>query len=104
MNKKRFYLKECDDTKSTYINDDLPAKVNQQRADMRSVVDNAKSKSANAKSMGNKVQVEDKTYGYRDLHLLPEGLKFEYAKTKVTQKGLAFQGQHSISLTSILLK
>lgn len=96
VNKKRFHLKECDDTKSTYLNDDLPAKINQQRADMRSVVENAKSKNVNAKTVGNKVQVGDKTYEYRDLHLLPEGLKLEDAKTKVTQKGLAFQGQHSI--------
>lgn len=96
VNKKRFHLKDCDDTKSTFINDDFPPKINQQRADMRSVVENAKSKSVNAKTVGNKVQVGDKTYGYSDLHLLPDGLKLEDAKTKLTQKGIAFQGQHSI--------
>lgn len=62
---------------------------------MRSVVDNAKANNVNAKMLGNKVQVGDKTYGYGDLHLLPEGLKFENAKTKITQRGIAFQGQHS---------
>lgn len=31
-----------------------------------------------------------------DLHLLPEGLRLEDAKTKITVKGLAFQGKHSI--------
>lgn len=94
--KKRFHLKDSDETKAIYINNDLPAKINQQRSDMRCIVENAKANSVDAKTVGNKVQVGDKTYGYRDLDSLPEGLKLENAKTKITQRGIAFQGQHSI--------
>lgn len=47
------------------------------------------------KNLGNKIQIGERTYGYRDL-LLPDGLKLENSKTKVTEKGLAFQGEHSI--------
>lgn len=60
VNKKRFHLKDCDDTKATYINDDLPSKINQQRTNMRSVVENAKANSVNAKTMGSRVQVGEK--------------------------------------------
>lgn len=84
-----------EETKSVYLNDDLPFQVNQQRADMRAIVENAQSKNVPAKVIGNKVQVANKTYKYRDLHL-PNGLKLANAKTKVTAKGLAFQGGHSI--------
>lgn len=94
--KKRFHLKDSDETKAVYINDDLPAKISQQLADMRCIVENAKANNVDARTVGNKVQVGEKTYGYRDLHSLPEGLKLENAKTKNTRRGIAFQGQHSI--------
>lgn len=96
ISKKRFHLKYSDETKSTYINDDLPEKVNQQRADMRSVVDHAKSNGVPAKNMGNKIQVGNQTYTHKDLNLLPDGLKLANAKTKQTPKGIAFQGEHSV--------
>lgn len=96
ISKKRKHLKDVEETKSVYLNDDLPSQINQQRADMRAIVENAHSKNVAAKVVGNRVQVANKTYGYRDLHALPNGLKLENAKTKVTAKGLAFQGEHSI--------
>lgn len=96
VNRKLVLLKDNEDTKATYLNEDLPAKVNQQRADMRCIISNAQSKNVNAKNLGNKIMIGDKTYGYRDLYQLPDGLKLENAKTKATEKGLAFQGEHSI--------
>lgn len=94
VNNKRKNLKDSNATANAFINEDLPAKTSRQRADLRSVVANAKSKNVPAKLMGNKVCVNNIVYNHNNLGHLPEGLRLSNAKTLLTNKGLAFQGEH----------
>lgn len=95
VNKKRIHLKDSDDTKQSFLNEDLPIKINQQRSELRCIVDHAKSKNVNAKVLGNRILVANKTYTHRDIDKLPQGLKISDAKTIDTPKGIAFQSQYS---------
>lgn len=94
-NRKRIHLKDSDQTKSSFLNEDLLAKINQQRAELRCIVDHANSKNINVKSMGNRISVNDKIYTYRDIDRLPQGLKLSDAKTIDTPKGIAFKLQYA---------
>lgn len=95
VNRKRFLLKDSDETNSVFLNEDLPAKVNAQRADLRCIVGHAKAKNISAKTLGNKISVDNKIYSHRDIDKLPEGLKLSDAKTIETTRGIAFQSHHS---------
>lgn len=94
VNSKRKNLRDSDATTNTFINPDLPAKISRQRADLRSVVSNAKTKNVSAKSMGNRISIDNVEYTHKNLGQLPEGLRLSNAKTVLTPKGLAFQGEH----------
>lgn len=83
INKKRFLLKEVDATKSAYLNADLPAKLSQQRLELRSIVNLAKSK-----------QIDKQVYRHNDLHKLPSGTRLSDAFQVNTPKGIAFSGQN----------
>lgn len=95
ISKKRRLLRGSDETHGTFINEDLPQKISQQRADLRSIVANAKQKNVVAQSFGDRITVDNVPYTYKDISSLPPGLKLEDAKTILTPKGLAFQGPHS---------
>lgn len=95
VNRKRTNLKDSDETKSSFLNEDLPAKINQQRAELRCIVNNARSKNVNAKSMGDRISIDNKIYTHSEIDLLPQGLKISDAKIIDTAKGLAFQSQYA---------
>lgn len=92
--RKRKNLKEVDEYKDIYMNDDLPKKLNQQQAEMRAVLKLAKSKNFRAKKVGNKINIDDKIYAYEDLGSLPEGIRLSDVNTRMTPQGLAFAGQY----------
>lgn len=94
ISRKRKCLKEVDEYKDVYMNDDLPKKLNQQQAEMRAVLKLAWSKNIRAKKVGNKINVDNKVYAYEDLGSLPEGIRLSDVNTRLTPKGLAFSGQH----------
>lgn len=62
---------------------------------MRCLVAHDKSKNVNARLIGNKVSINNKIYGHKDLDKLPDGLKLCDAKLVETPKGLAFQSHHT---------
>lgn len=95
VNKKRVNLKDSDKTKLAFLNEDLPLKINQQCADLRCIVNHAKSKNVNAKIIGNRISVDNRVYSYKDIDRLPEGLKISDAKLVDTPKGLAFQSHYA---------
>lgn len=95
VNRKRFHLKDTEENKTVFLNEDLPTKVNAYRADLRCLVNHAKSKNMNAKLLGNKVSIDNKIYGHKDIDKLPEGLRMCDAKMIDTVKGIAFQSQHA---------
>lgn len=95
VNRRRSNLKDSDETKTLFLNEDLPAKTNQQRAELRCIVEHAKSKKVHAKSMGNRISIDNKVYSHRDIDKLPQGLKISDAKTVDTVKGLAFQSEYA---------
>lgn len=95
VNRKRILLKDSDETKTTFLNEDLPSKINQQRAELRCIVDHARSKNVNAKSMGNRISVNNKIYSYADIDRLPQGLRLSDVKAIDTPKGIAFQSQYT---------
>lgn len=88
-------FRESDETKTAFLNDDLPTKVNQQRAELRCIVNHAKSKNVYAKTLGDKISVDNKIYSYRDIDRLPQGLKISEAKMIDTPRGIAFQSQYA---------
>lgn len=95
INRKRFHLKDTDESKNIYLNEDLPSKLNACRADLRCFVNHAKSKAVNVKLLGNRVSIDNKIYAHKDIHMLPEVLKMANAKMIETAKGLAFQSHHA---------
>lgn len=95
VNKRRTNLKDSEMTQSSYLNDDLPVKVNQRRSDMRCIVNHAKSKNVNARILGDRISVDNKIYSYKDIDRLPDGLKIADAKMIATPKGIAFQSNYA---------
>lgn len=71
INKKRRYLNDTDTTKGSYLNEDLPSKLNQRRSDIRSIVNNARAKNFDAKAMGDRFTIENAVYSYADVASLP---------------------------------
>lgn len=87
ISKKRRLLRDSNDTQGSFINEDLPPKISQQRADLRSIVANAKQKNIEAQSFGDRIVVDNIPYTYKDISSLPDGLKLEDAKTVLTPRG-----------------
>lgn len=95
VNRRRTNLKDSEETKIAFLNEDLPAKTNQQTADLRCIVNHAKSKNVNARILGDKISIDNKTYSYKDIDRLPQGLKISDAKMIDTPRGIAFQSQYA---------
>lgn len=95
VNRKRFNLKDIEENKNVFLNEDLPPKVNAYRADLRCLVNHAKSKNVNAKLLGNRVSIDNKLYSHKDIDKLPEGLRMTDAKIVETAKGIAFQSSYA---------
>lgn len=94
MRRKKL-LKETDETKSLFMNEDLPPVINKRRAEMRAVVDNAKNKNLPAAMMGNRMSINNVSYEYKDIHTLPPGLKLADAKIQAVKGGIAFQSEYA---------
>lgn len=93
--KKKKLLKESDETRHLFMNEDLPPIINKRRSDMRAVVDNARNKNVPASMAGNRMIVNDITYEYKDIHSLPPGLKLADAKLQAVKGGFAFQSEYA---------
>lgn len=94
VSRRRRDLKEVEEFKGVYMNDDLPQKLNQQQGELRAVLKLAKSKNMNARKVGNKISIDNKVYAHEDLDSLPEGIRLSDVNTRVTPKGIAFAGQY----------
>lgn len=94
MSKKKL-LKETDETKAMFMNEDLPPIINKRRSEMRAVVENARNRNVPAKMMGNRMSVNNISYDYKDIHTLPPGLKLADAKIQSVKGGIAFQTEHA---------
>lgn len=90
ISRKRRNLKDIEEMSGTFINDDLPPKINQQRAELRNIVANARAKNVDAQSFGNRITVGNVSYTYKDINSLPDGLKLEDSQMVLTPKGIAF--------------
>lgn len=93
--RKKKLLKESDETKFMFMNEDLPPVINKRRSDMRAVVENAKNRNVPANMMGNRVSVNNITYDYKELHNLPPGLRLADAKIQAVYGGIAFQSEYA---------
>lgn len=83
------------ETARVYINEDLPQIVNERRANIKSVHENAVRKGHNSKMLGTKVSVDNITYNFSQLENLPKGLKLSDSKLVAVKGGLAFSSEHS---------
>lgn len=92
---KKKLLKETDETKSMFMNEDLPPVINRKRAEMRAIVENAKNRNVPAKMMGNRMSVNNVAYEHKDIHTLPPGLRLADAKIQAVKGGIAFQTEHA---------
>lgn len=68
--------------------------VSQRRANIRAVYLNAIKKGHTAKMMGSKVIVDDVSYSFRDLEILPPGLRLSDAKMIRVKGGIAFASEY----------
>lgn len=93
--KNRKYLIGNIETSRVFINEDLPQIVNDRRANIKSVHENAVRKGHNSKMMGTRVSVDNVTYNFSQLEDLPEGLKLSDSKLVAVKGGLAFSSEHS---------
>lgn len=93
--KNRQTLRQSDVYSKVYINEDLPQVISQRRANIRAVYLNAVRKGHVAKMVGTKVMVDNISYIYRDLEILPPGLKLSDAKMIKVKGGLAFASEYA---------
>lgn len=93
--KNRKYLISNAETARVFINEDLPQIINERRANIKSVHENAVRKGHNSKMLGTKVTVDNVTYNFSQLENLPEGLKLSDSKLVAVKGGLAFSSEHS---------
>lgn len=94
MRKKKL-LKETDETRALFMNEDLPPVINRRRADMRAVDQNAKNWNIPATMMGDRMSVNNIMYEHKDIHSLPPGLNLADAKIQSVKGGIAFQSEHA---------
>ena len=65
------YLREA--RSKVYVNEDLPAEIKDQRADLRAIMSHAKHLNIEAKTQGDVLTLENRRYRHEDLDLLPVG-------------------------------
>lgn len=93
--KNRQILRQSDTYSKVFINEDLPQVVSQRRANVRSVYLNAINKGHTAKMMGTNVVVDNVSYSFRDLEILPPGLRLSDAKMVRVKGGIAFASEYA---------
>lgn len=91
----RFNLDDDESTSKIYLNEDLPKILNDRRNLMRLVVKTAREKHIPAKVAGNKLQVNNIAYDYRNLDCLPSGLKLGDIMIKDIGGSLVFSSEHA---------
>lgn len=68
--------------------------MNDRRANIKSVHENALRKGHTSKMLGTKVSVDNVTYNFSQLENLPEGLKLSDSKLIAVKGGLAFASEY----------
>lgn len=91
----RFNFDDDESTSKIYLNEDLPKTLNDRRNLMRLVVKTARDKEIPAKVAGNKLQVNNITYDYRNLDCLPTGLKPGDITIKEVGGSIVFSSEHA---------
>lgn len=91
----RFNLDDDETTSKIYINEDLPKLLNDRRNHMWLVVKTAREKEIPAKVAGNKLQVNNITYDYRNMDCLPTGLKPGDITIKEIGGSIVFSSEHA---------
>lgn len=88
-------LRDDDTTRNIYVNEDVPQELRGPRADMRAIAKLANETGHSAKTIGDKITIDNMTYRSNELHLLPEQFKLENVKIRPVPGGLAFQGKEA---------
>ena len=79
-----------------FINEDLPAAIKSRRAELRSIVQHAKSEGVSAKQSGDKITIAGQTYDYKTLDCLPAKFALEATRTKaIGDEVTGFYSKHS---------
>ena len=78
-----------------FISEDVPEEIRVQRAELWSVVANAKYQGRSASLKGDTANIDGRNYKYQDLDSLPPGLTLCDAKTVSTVDSVYFQGKHN---------
>lgn len=81
-------LREDDSTKNIYVNEDVPP-------ESRAIARLANESGYSAKTVGDKITIDNMTYRSNKLHLLPDQFKLENVKIRPVPGGLAFQGEQA---------
>lgn len=92
---RRDVLRDDDIIRNIYINEDVPEELRGPRAYMRAVARLANETSHTAKTVGDKITIDNMTYRASELHLLPHPFKLENVKICPVPGGLAFQGKEA---------
>lgn len=93
--KNRKLLSNTRDYSKVFINEDLPQVVNDRKANIRSVHQNAISKGQNSKMAGTRITVNNIMYRHDHLEKLPHGLRLSNAKMVAVPGGLAFSSEYA---------
>ena len=80
-----------------YVNEDLPAEVKTQRAELRAIANQARSAGASfVKLQGDKVKIDNKVYTHSSIKTLPQKYGLEAARTRqVNDNTIAFYSRFS---------
>ena len=90
-------LKDKEEWKKVYFNDDLTEQQASEQRDLRSLAAFAKSRGFNAQVKAGALSLDGRRFRYDELHRLPEGISLLHAKNLIIldDKGLVFQSPHS---------
>lgn len=91
----RDVLRDEESTRNIYVNEDVPQELCGPRADMRAIAKLANETGYSAKTVGDKITIDNMTYRSHELHLFPDPLKLENIKIRPVPGGLAFHGKEA---------
>ena len=93
--RNRYLIKQIQQYKIVWLNEDLTTLAPQERADLRSIFKAAKAKGLNVKLKPDVILLNGSKYTHSEIDKLPEGLTIEAASTVTTPSGIAFQLGHA---------
>lgn len=91
--KNRKLLLNTRDYSKVFINEDLPQVVNDRKANICAVHQNAIARGQNSKMAGTRITINNITYKHDQLQRLPHGLRLSDAKMVAVPGGLAFSSE-----------